>query len=74
MFKRILGGCQTVVENLGALRNRLSDAHGKSKNAVRAEPRNAELAVNLAGTMATYILATWEAQAQPLSSPEHLPF
>lgn len=29
IFKQILGGCQTVVEGLGALRNKLSDSHGK---------------------------------------------
>ena len=60
VFKRILGGCHSVVEGLGTLRNRLSDAHGKGKNAVRPASRHAELAVNLAGTMATFLLATWE--------------
>ncbi|WP_448090692.1 abortive infection family protein [Pseudomonas azerbaijanoccidentalis] len=29
MFKQFLGGCPAVIEGLGALRNRLSDAHGK---------------------------------------------
>jgi hypothetical protein len=62
LFKQILGGCQTVVEGLGALRNRLSDAHGKGAAGVRPAARHAELAVNLAGTMATFLLQTWEAQ------------
>jgi len=62
LFKQILGGCQTVVEGLGALRNRLSDAHGKGAAGVRPAPRHAELAVNLAGTMATFLLQTWEAR------------
>jgi hypothetical protein len=31
VFKQILGGCTAVIEGLGALRNRLSDAHGKGK-------------------------------------------
>ena len=62
LFKQILGGCQTVVEGLGALRNRLSDAHGKGKEGVRPAPRHAELAVNLAGTMSTFLLVTWEAR------------
>jgi Abortive infection C-terminus len=65
LFRQILGGCQTVVEGLGALRNRLSDAHGKGKAGVKPVPRHAELAVNLAGTMATFLLATWEARKQP---------
>jgi uncharacterized protein YfkK (UPF0435 family) len=60
LFKQILGGCHAVVEGLGALRNKLSDAHARGKVAVRPLPRHAELAVNLAGTMATFILATWE--------------
>jgi hypothetical protein len=62
LFKQILGGCQTVVEGLGALRNRHSDAHGKGVAVARPAPRHAELAVNLAGTMATFLLQTWEAR------------
>lgn len=61
-FRRILGGCTSVVEGLGTLRNRLGDAHGSGPRQVRPAPRHAELAVNLAGTMATFILATWEAR------------
>jgi hypothetical protein len=64
LFRQILGGCQTVVEGLGALRNRLSDAHGKGKAGVRPAPRHAELAVNLAGTMAMFLLASLEARRQ----------
>ena len=62
VFKQILGSCQSVVEGLGALRNRLSDAHGKGKTGARPAPRHAELAVNLAGTMATFLLETQEAR------------
>ncbi|MCQ3950557.1 MAG: abortive phage resistance protein [Planctomycetes bacterium] len=60
VFKQILGGCQSVVEGLGAMRNKLGDAHGQGKQAVRPAPRHAELAVNLAGTMATFLVATWQ--------------
>ncbi|MBN1135414.1 MAG: abortive infection family protein [Anaerolineae bacterium] len=60
VFRQILGSCQSVVEGLGALRNRLSDAHGKSRLAVKPAPRHAELAVNLAGSMASFLVATWE--------------
>jgi hypothetical protein len=62
VFKQILGGCTAVVEGLGALRNRLSDAHGKAKGGAKAAPRHAELAVNLAGSMALFLLATWESR------------
>lgn len=60
LFKQILGGCQTVVEGLGAMRNRHSDAHGKGIAGTRPALRHAELAVNLAGAMATFLLQTWE--------------
>ncbi|WP_246677188.1 MULTISPECIES: abortive infection family protein [unclassified Mesorhizobium] len=59
IFRRILGGCQTVVEGLGAIRNKLSDAHGQGPNPARPTGRHAALAVNLAGAMATFLVATW---------------
>lgn len=62
LFKQILGGCQTVVEGLGAMRNRHSDAHGKGAAGTKPAPRHAELAVNLSGAMATFLLQTWEAR------------
>jgi hypothetical protein len=64
LFKQILGGCQTVVEGLGALRNRHSDAHGKGASGSKPAPRHAELAVNLSGTMATFLLQTWETKGK----------
>lgn len=62
IFRQILGGCQTVVEGLGAMRTRDKDADGTGPPGVRPAPRHAELAVNLAGTMATFLLATWKAK------------
>jgi len=63
VFKQILGGCTSVVEGLGALRNRLSDAHGKTKAGARPASRHAELAVNLSGALASYLLATWQTRS-----------
>ncbi|MFO0452959.1 MAG: abortive infection family protein [Pseudomonadota bacterium] len=60
LFKQILGSCQAVVEGLGAIRNRYGDAHGKGKSGTKPAARHAALAVNLAGTMATFLLQTWE--------------
>jgi hypothetical protein len=60
LFKQILGGCHSVVQGLGSLRNRHSDAHGKGAAGTRPAPRHAELAVNLSGAMATFLLQTWE--------------
>jgi hypothetical protein len=62
VFKQILGSCQQVVEQLGALRNKLGDAHGGGPRRARPAARHAELAVNLAGSMATFLVATWEAR------------
>lgn len=62
VFKQILGGCTAVVEGLAALRNRLGDAHGKGKVGVRPAARHAELAVNLSGALAVYLLATHESR------------
>ncbi|MCF1248765.1 MULTISPECIES: abortive infection family protein [Pseudomonas] len=39
------------------------DAHGKGKSGAKAAPRHAELAVNLAGSMAMFLLATWESRS-----------
>lgn len=62
IFKQILGGCSAVVNGLGTLRNRLGDAHGQGRMPVRPAPRHAELAVNLAGSLALFLVATYEAQ------------
>ena len=31
VFKAILGNCQSVVNSLGAIRNKIGDAHGQGK-------------------------------------------
>lgn len=60
VFRRILGGCTSVVEGLGSLRNRLGDAHGQGKRPVKPAARHAGLAVNLAGSMAMFLVETWK--------------
>lgn len=59
IFKQILGGVSSVVTGLGALRNKLGDAHGKSKTNVKPSVRHSELAVNLAGTMAVFLFKSY---------------
>ena len=58
-FKQVLGGCTSVVQGLGTVRNRIGDAHGQGRRPVRPKPRHAALAVDLAGAMATFIVATF---------------
>ncbi|MBB5696012.1 abortive infection family protein [Muricoccus pecuniae] len=60
VFKAILGNAQAVVGNLAAIRNKAGDAHGQGRTGIRAQPRHAELAVNLAGTMASFLVSTWQ--------------
>jgi hypothetical protein len=47
------------------MRNRLSDAHGRRRTAARPLERHANLAVNLAGAMATFLVETLEARKSP---------
>lgn len=60
IFKQILGGTSGIISGLGALRNKLGDAHGKSKNSVKPSERHSELAVNLAGAMAIFLYKTFK--------------
>lgn len=62
IFSKMLAACTDVVWGVGMLRNSLSDAHGRGLSGASGTPdwRHAELAINLAGAMATYLLAIWE--------------
>ena len=62
IFRQILGGCTAAVEGLGAVRNKLGDAHGKGEDSATPDTRHAELAVNLAGSVTAFLIATWQAQ------------
>lgn len=61
-FKQLLGSCQQIVELLGSLRSKLGDAHSPGPKKAKPQPRHAELAVNLSGTMATFLVETWKAR------------
>jgi hypothetical protein len=60
VFKQLLGACQSIVESLGALRNKLGDAHSLGPLRARPSPRHAALAVTLSGGMATFLVETWQ--------------
>jgi hypothetical protein len=57
VFKSILGSSQNIVNSLGTLRNKIGDAHGKSRP-IKVAPRHAALAVNLAGAVSTFLIET----------------
>ncbi|WIE42083.1 MULTISPECIES: abortive infection family protein [Rhizobium/Agrobacterium group] len=61
-FKQLLGSCQQIVELLGSLRSKLGDAHSPGPKKAKPQPRHAELAVNLSGTTATFLVETWRAR------------
>jgi len=63
-IKKILQGCTTVVHGLGELRNVAGDAHGQGRRTYRPEQRHAELSVNLSGSMAAFLAATWMARGR----------
>ncbi len=59
VFKAILGNCQSVVNDLGTLRNKIGDAHGQGRKPIKPRERHAALAVNLAGAVATFLVETF---------------
>jgi hypothetical protein len=61
-FRAILGACTTIVKEIGSVRNRHSDAHGAGRTQYRLAARHASLAVNLAGSMALFLIETHEAR------------
>lgn len=63
VFKTILGNCQSVVQSIGSLRNNGGDAHAGGRARVAFKPRHAALTVNLAGSMALFLIETWQERA-----------
>ena len=62
-IRQILGGAMTLVNGIGTLRNRFSDAHGRGGPVpVRPSSRHASLAVNTAGAVATFLVETLAAR------------
>ena len=64
-FKKILNGCNSVVDGLGSIRNFYGDSHGKRTGAPKPLPRHARLVVVLASGMATFLIETWDDQQDP---------
>ncbi len=64
IFKQILGGCSSIVNGLGNLRNKLGDAHGQGVKKTKPKTRHAELAVNLAGSMSLFLIDTYKGKTE----------
>lgn len=61
-LRRILGSVTNAVSGLAELRDKAGDAHGPARAAIRPDVRHATLAVNLAGAITEFLIATWQAQ------------
>lgn len=70
-LKKILGGCTTIVNSLGSVRNELGDAHGKGINFRKPTNIYSQLSVNLAGTMACFLLLRWEECKPKFAGADH---
>ena len=58
-FKQILSGCFSIVQGLAAIRNELSDAHGKSRTRhYKSDERHAMFAVGVAKSLADFMYAS----------------
>lgn len=68
-FRAILQSCTTIVKELGSVRSKDSEAHGKGRKNYKPAPRHAAFSVNLAGAMAQFIIATHEDRLR--QQPEH---
>ena len=55
----MLGGAATIVEGLCSLRDRIGAARGDGEHPTLSA-RHAQLAANVAGTAALFVVETWE--------------
>jgi len=60
IFKQILQGISSIVAGLGTLRNKLGDAHGKSKKNIKPNERHSEFAVHLAGSVSLFLIQSFK--------------
>lgn len=59
-LRQIVGGSHSVLNGLATLRNQLGDSHGRGEGGIEPTPSQAKLAVNLAGSLAQFLIQTWE--------------
>ena len=57
-MRQLLGGCAGIVSGIAGVRNALGDSHGRNQEYEAPDLRHARLAVNAAGTLATFLIET----------------
>jgi abortive infection Abi-like protein len=63
-FKRMLSSAAAVVEGLCSLRNKIGDARGEGEGSTKPSARHAQVAANIAGAAAIFVVETWEARVE----------
>lgn len=58
--RAILGGLNSTVQGIGALRTHAGDAHGRGRGFRRIDARIARLAIHTASGIALFIIETWQ--------------
>ena len=69
--RTILGGLNTVIQGIGALRSHAGDAHGRERGFRRIDARIARLAVHSASTAAQFVIETWQRKHPHRVLPAH---
>jgi hypothetical protein len=62
--RQVLGGLMSIATGMGELRTRVGRGHGRTSPSP-ARQRHAELATDAAGTLALFILDTWQDPTRP---------
>ena len=61
-LRGMCGGLASVVQNVGLLRTKGGDAHGRGPNQTELSPMHARFSVNAAGNVATFLMERWQAK------------
>jgi hypothetical protein len=69
LYGRAMQGCVTAVENLAAIRNRDGDAHVGTDSKFEPQEHHAELLVNMAGSVALFLVAALKNRAEGSKHP-----
>lgn len=71
IHKQILQGLVSTVQGLAEVRNVLGDAHGKTRAAVRPQPRHARVVAGAAWTISMFLVETLAERQAHASSPQN---
>ncbi len=65
---QVLTGLTTTINGVASLRTHAGDAHGREAGHPRVDPRIARLGVNAAGTLALFLVETWQRRSASAGS------